>query len=86
MTKLNFISLWLAMDLFFILYFLIRAIIYPMIKSKVDWTKKWYQFIITDSLSYDLDMNLGFAMWTFLGINGVAILFATADWIGTLLK
>ena len=85
-SREEIIPLWLAMNLFFIIYFLIRAIIYPVIKNKVKWTQKWYQFILTDSFSCDLDMNIGFAMWTFLGINGIAILFATADWIGTLLK
>lgn len=85
-SREGIISLWLAMNLFFIIYFLIRAIIYPMIKNKVEWTKKWYQFILTDSFSYDLDMNIGFAMCTFFGINGIAILFATANWIGTFLK
>jgi hypothetical protein len=83
---LMLISFWLAMNLFFIIYFLIRAIMYPIIKNKVVWTKKWYQYILTDRLSSDIDMNLGFVTLTFLFINGMAMLFATADWISTIIK
>lgn len=82
----DILSLWLAINLFLITYFLIRAIIYPMIKNKVKWTNKWYQFIITDSSSCGLGLSMGIATCAFVVINGMAILFLTADWISTLLK
>ena len=85
-SREDLISLWLAINLFFIIYFIGRIIVYPLFKNKIKWTKKWWQFIITDSFSYDMDMNISFAMWTFIGINGMALLFTTADWIGTVLK
>ena len=80
------ISLWLATNLFFILYFIIRALIFPMIKHKNHWyDNKWYMYVFNDSLCYDLDMFVGVVAWVFFIINGIALLFTTASWIQTLL-
>ena len=85
-SRNGIISLWLALNLFFIVYFIIRAIIYPIIKNKIEWTNSWGRFIVSDTFSDDCDMKLSFTMWTFIGLNSIAILFKTADWIGTFLK
>ena len=38
----SLIALWLSLNLFFIIYFLIRMILYPFLKYKIKWTKKWF--------------------------------------------
>lgn len=85
-SKEGAIALWLTINLFMILYFIARAIIYFIIKNKLEWTKQWYQFIIQDSHSGCLGMKVGLVMLVFLTFNGVIFVLYIASCIRTFLE
>lgn len=87
-SKIDYlIGFYLAFNFYLIVYFLLRAIIYPFIKSKIEWTEKWTEFVFSDRLVSNTysDFTIGLALMFLIIINAMALLFYTAEVIANIL-
>lgn len=80
----DMISVLITANLFFIIYYLLRLVIFLFIKNNID--RELFSYIFLEKIMFDMDMKIGIVMFVSICINSIALFCMVSSLIFNLLN